>query len=343
MSRDAETPQTKGGRARADALTQEQRKEIARNAALARWEPNTPRATHEGAFNLGNARFSGAVLPNGLRLLTQATFLRALGRSRSPKAGTGVLSTVEGTPFFLQADILQPFISEDLLASTTPIFFIDLNGRKAVGYDARLLPNVADVYLKYRDACLAEGKPIAPRYANIIRACDAIMRGLATVGIVALVDEATGYQDVRDRQALQAILDLYLRKEFAAWAKTFPDDFYKEIFRLKKWQWMGMQKNRPQIVGRYTIDLVYSRLAPGIVKELRQRNPKDENGYRKSAHHQWLTADVGHPRLAEHLYGIIGLMRAHDDWDAFMKSVERAYPKRGPNLDMFIDQPAIAK
>jgi hypothetical protein len=62
------------------------------------------------------------------------------------------------------------------------------------------------------------------------------MRGLAHVGIIALVDEATGYQDVRDRLALQAILDAYLRKELAAWAKRFPEEFYRQIFRLRDWQ-----------------------------------------------------------------------------------------------------------
>ena len=76
-----------------------------------------------------------------------------------------------------------------------------------------------------------------------------LTRGLAHIGIIALVDEATGYQEVRDKLALQAILDAYLRKELAAWAKRFPDEFYREMFRLKGWQWQGMSVNRPQIVG----------------------------------------------------------------------------------------------
>lgn len=83
-------------------------------------------------------------------------------------------------------------------------------------------------------------------------------------------------------------------------------------------------------MAKYTNDLVYERLAPGIREELDRRNPKNEKGNRKVRYNQWLTADVGHPRLAEHLYGIIGLMRAFDrDWDEFMERVERAYPKRG--------------
>lgn len=100
-----------------------------------------------------------------------------------------------------------------------------------------------------------------------------------------------------------------------------------------------MRKNRPQLIGKITNDLAYNRLAPGVLKALRERNPKDARGYRKAKHHQWLTEDIGHPRLAEHLYGLIGLMRAHDDrtWYTFKKSLERAYPTRGSNLDLFID------
>jgi len=135
----------------------------------------------------------------------------------------GVLSTVDGTPFFLQAEALKSFISEDLSRSTAPIFFRNVSGKKMVGYDAELLPKVADVYLKMRDSCRSEGKPVPRQYQHIVQACDAVIRGLAHVGIVGLVDEATGYQKVRDEMALQAILDQFLKKEFAAWAKRFPE------------------------------------------------------------------------------------------------------------------------
>jgi len=75
-----------------------------------------------------------------------------------------------------------------------------------------------------------------------------------------------------------------------------------------------MAVNRPQSVGRYTKDIVYARLAPGVLKELEGRNPRDERGYRKSKHHQWLTHDVGHTALAQHLYAVIGFMHGDDDF-----------------------------
>ncbi len=328
MENDKNRDKVKAGHARAEALTPQQRKEIARRAALARWDMGVPHADFEGTFKIGNKTLLAAVLPNSKRLLTQATFLRALGRSRSPKAGRGVLSTVDGLPFFLQAETLKPFISEELLQSTTPIFFRTKSGQRMVGYDAELLPMVAEVYLKMRDNLLAQRKPIPRQYVHIIEACDMVMRGLARVGIVALVDEATGYQDVRDRQALQAILDKFLKKEFAAWAKRFPDEFYREIFRLRNWKWQGMKVNRPQVVAHYTNDIVYERLAPGILDELQRRNPKNVNGKREVKHHQWLTEDIGHPALAQHLYAVIGLMRIAETWENFKHLLDRAYPKQ---------------
>jgi P63C domain. len=329
----------KGGHARAESLSPEERTGIARRAALARWDAAIPQATHEGTLSIGGTVVAAAVLPNGKRLITQATFLRAIGRSRSPKGGTGVLATADSLPFFLQADTLKNFVSEELMEATTPIFFRTLSGKKGVGYDAQLLPKVADVYLKFRDACLQAGRAIPKQYEHIIRASDALIRGLASVGITALIDEATGYQEVRDRLALQAILDKFLRREFATWAKRFPDEFYREIFRLREWKWQGMKVNRPQVVAHFTKDIVYSRLAPGILKELEERNPKDDSGRRKTKHHQWLTEDVGHPALAQHLYAVIGLMRLSESWDEFKRLIDRAYPKRkdSAQLSLFND------
>jgi hypothetical protein len=78
--------------------------------------------------------------------------------------------------------------------------------------------------------------------------------------------------------------------------------------------------------------LVYERLAPGILRELEDRNPKDNRGRRKHKHHQWLTEDIGHPALSQHLYAIIGFMRASNSWKQFYDMVQRAFPKRGETL-----------
>lgn len=323
----------RGGFARAEVLSPEQRQEIARKAAASRWDAHLPAANYEGDFPIGETTVSCSVLADGTRIITQATFLRALGRSRSPKAGTGVLSTADDLPFFLQSDALQPFIPEELNEAIKPIFYRTKTGGKGVGYDAKLLPQVAEVYLKLRDALLAERKEIPAQYQRMILAADLLIRALANVGIIALVDEATGYQEVRGKQALQAILDAYLRKELAAWAKRFPDEFYHQIFRLRNWEWKGRAKNPPQAVAHYTKDIVYARLAPGIIEELERKNPS-ENGRRRAKHHQWLTEDVGHPALAQHLHAVISLMKISTSWNQFKAFLDQAHPKRGDTMQL---------
>jgi len=169
-----------------------------------------------------------------------------------------------------------------------------------------------------------------------------LVRGLAQTGIVALVDEATGYQQVRQRDALQAFLDRFLRKELAAWVKTFPDEFFSELFRLKRWQWRGTSR-RPGVVGKYINDLIYDRLGPGVLDELQRRNPVLESGRRRTKHFQWLTEDIGHPALAQHMYATIGFMRASNDWDEFKASFYRAFPKKGENLALALAPPVQSR
>jgi hypothetical protein len=72
----------KGGEARAAKLSSKRKKAIGKLAAEARWGAELPQATHDGALPIGDAVLAAAVLPNGKRLLSQGTFLRALGRSR---------------------------------------------------------------------------------------------------------------------------------------------------------------------------------------------------------------------------------------------------------------------
>jgi hypothetical protein len=303
-----------------------ERKEIARKAALARWNAGVLQARNEGDFTIGDIVVSAAVLPNGVRLLTQGTFLQALGRSRSPKAGTGVLSTVDGLPFFLQADALKPFISTELMASTTPIFYLDGSGRRSVGYDALLLPRVAEVYLKLRDDALGRGKSVPKQYDHIIRACDIVVRGLARIGIIALVDEATGYQDSRARDALARILEKFIADELRKWVKTFPDEFYKEMFRLRGWDWPPVSINKPAIVGRLTNQVVYERLAYGVLEELKRRTPRDAKGRTKHRYHQLLTQDIGHPKL-----------KVSKTWGQFENMLDQVAPKCGHTYKLPLD------
>ena len=206
-------------------------------------------------------------------------------------------------------------------------------------YKGEILPKVCEVYLAANDK-----GAILPSQRHILEQAYILMRGFAGVGIIALIDEATGYQDFRDRKELEAILDKYLRPYQSRWAIRFPDGFYKEIFRLKGWEWQGMRINRPQIVGHYTNDIVYARIAPGLLNELQQLNPADVVGERQHKHHQWLTDEFGQPELYTHLVGVMAIMktvtlnRPEQAWGEFMRRLQRAYPKKNMTFALDFDE-----
>jgi len=317
----------KGGIARAQALSKTKRREIATKAAVARWEgaSELPKATHgdpEHPLRIGTLELGCYVLDDGRRVISQRGIQAGIGMN----ASGGARRLLRNLKTFSDKGVDCKDLSSRI---ENPIRFVTINGPIAHGYEATALTDLCDVFLSARKAGV-----LKPSQLHIADQCEMLLKGFATVGIIALVDEATGYQEVRDRQALQEILDKYLRKEFAAWAKTFPDEFYREIFRLRGWVWKGMRVNRPQCVANYTRDLVYARLAPGILTELEQRNPIGDKGRRKAKHFQFLTDDVGHPALAQHLHAIIGFMRASDTWDQMLRMVNRAFPKRGDSLQL---------
>ncbi|MGC3990622.1 MAG: P63C domain-containing protein [Chthoniobacteraceae bacterium] len=123
-------------------------------------------------------------------------------------------------------------------------------------------------------------------------------------------------------------------KEYASWAKRFPDEFYLEMFRLKGWRWESLTSKKPPVVGKVTNEVVYQRIAPGILKELQHLNPIQPNGRRKVKHHQWLTTDVGHPALNQHLYAVCALMRANPDWKSFYHMLQITFPKQNEGVQL---------
>lgn len=319
---------SEGGKARAKQLTAARRSEIARQAAAARWTDRLHRATHDGSVPIGNAVIPCAVLDDGTRVLTQKEFMMALGRNPKPMGARN--TGFEQTPSILRGKAIKPFVSDELLASSRPVRFITRNGTLALGFRAEILPQVCDVFLQAREA-----EALPPNQQHIAKQAEILVRGLAHVGIIALVDEATGYQDARSRDALAKILEAFVTKELRKWVSTFPADYYKELFRLQQWPFPTLPKDRnkrPRIAGKITNDIVYDRLAPFVKAELHRLTPRDEKGRLKQKLFQRLTEDIGSPRLKEHLASVVALMKASDDWQQFMRSLNRALPKWDPNL-----------
>lgn len=267
------------------------------------------KATHEGVLRIGETNLDVAVLENGQRIIGQVAVFRALDR---PHRGT---MRIDQVPTFMDAKNLQPFVSDELLKVTSKVEYTGIDGKDAEGYDANILPLVADLYLRAREAdVLTTGQRETAFKAEIL------VRSLAKVGITALVDEATGYQYEREREELQTILKQYIAEELLPWQQRFPHEFYKQIFRLNGWPYtVSNLKARPSVVGKWTNKYIYRQLPKGVLEELKRLTPRDEEGKLKEHLHRRLTTDVGHTHLNNQIIQVVTIMKLSKSWRDFNK------------------------
>jgi len=332
------TGKAKGGKARAEKLTPQIRREIAIKAATERWNPEKkvlPKAEYRGFLKIADMKIPCFVLDDGRRVIsgrgiTAAIGMKGRGQGIARIAGHRIIEGIENNKLSV--------------AIQNPIKFTGRSPKIDIpsdGFEATVLQELCEAILRARDNNLLKTEQEI-RYGKY---ADILTRSFARVGIIALIDEATGYQADRPKDALQAYLSMIIRKELAAWAKKFPDEFYENIYKLKGWEWPGMQKNRFSVVAHYTRDLVYERIAPSLLEELESKSPKDDRGKRKNKFHQWLTEDVGDPMLAQHLHSLIMFQRLalanSYGWNRFVKMVDKVLTKKGSTLELPFPEPGL--
>jgi hypothetical protein len=323
----------KGGRARASVLSPSERASIASKAARVRWskdgEPSgglvrtapkgdaTPYSLFRGTLTINDIEFECHVLNDHRRVLTQREVVRALSGGRD----SGDLAR------YLQAN---PFYTDDLLEGRTVQFHAPTPSgavNAAIGYDAELLIEICDLYLKARDA-----NRLKANQRHLARMAETIVRACAKVGIYALVDEATGYQEVRARQALQLKLRAFIADEMHEWERMFPSDFWFELARLEGVRYSP--RNRPLRWGKYVMAFVYDAIDSDVGKELRQRNPNPQHGRN---HHQ-LLRDFGREKVNNQIQQVIAVMRMCDDMPEFKRAFDRVFKKASQQLEFdFLD------
>lgn len=320
------------GRARAESMSPERRREIARAAAVAKWGNLREAISSEGIVKVGDLELECYVLDDETRVLSRASFVRAIGRTGKVKGGRKFDEELQ-IPVFLTAENLKPFFPTDLAQNAKPILFT--NGEShMIGYRAELLPDVCDIFADAERAGALRANQL-----HIASACRLLSRGLTRVGIIGLIDEATGYQRERAADALARILEQFIAKELQPWVKTFPPEFYDELFRLRGLHFPKDTVKRPQYFGHLTNDVVYRRLAPGIVEELKKVTPKLPSGRRKHQYFRRLTEETGHPKLREHLASVMTVMMLSDDYDDFIRKLDRVKPRYGETLALPFDSP----
>ncbi|WP_334119934.1 P63C domain-containing protein [Limnobacter sp.] len=324
----------KGGKVKNAKMTADERKQLSEKMIAARKEnASLPTATHFGELKIGELVLPCAVLPDGSRVIAQGGITTAFGpvtggyqlRKKTDIDHDGVL------PPFLVASSLRPFIDNDLrtLVSKPKKYKDPRGGPLRLGVDASLLPKICEVWLKAHDA-----KALTKNQIAVAERANLLMRGLAHVGIISLVDEATGYQRDRAKDALAKILEAFVAKELQPYLKTFPADYYEHLFRLYGYEFPPKDKRpqwRPIFFGKITNEVVYNRLAPELLTELKKAANKAE---KKAKLYQWLSSDFGHPKLKDHLISIVALLKISRTPQQFRDFVNTVHPRFGDTLPL---------
>jgi hypothetical protein len=313
-----------GARAKNAKMTQEERKALSLKMVEAKKKRESlPKETHTGTLKILDLPCS--VLDNEKRVLS----MRRISEAFTGKVGGGMSERdgAQNLPRFLASVAMKPFISKDLMVRICPVEYAPVHGgRSAFGIEASLLPEICEVVLDAHHAGKLKNK-------NQAKVAELLLRGFARVGIIALVDEATGYQKDRARDALAKILEQFVAKELQPWVKTFPAEYYEHLFRLYGYPFPpdGKPNWRPQFFGTVTNNVIYARLAPELLPELKKAANKAE---KRGRLHQWLTNDIGHPKLREHLASIVTLLKISSTPDEFKVLVNRVHPKFGDTMQL---------
>ena len=192
------------------------------------------KAEYNGQIDLNGINITCAVLEDGTRVLSERSLSNALGVKGGGAHWQKKKQSDESAylPEYVSANYLKPFIDDKIKAKLkAPIKYVSKSGAIANGALAEVLPEVCHIWITAKK----NGALKAKTQIQIADNAYTILRGFAHIGIIALIDEATGYQYQRERDELQKILKKYISEELMPWQKKFPDIYYKELFRLNGW------------------------------------------------------------------------------------------------------------
>jgi P63C domain len=335
-----DTPQSKGGRARADALGKDMLRDIAASGGRARWarskklaaNGDLPLATHQGKMMVGSLDLDCYVLADGRRVFHKRGMAKALGM----KSGGGNVFMRAVKRKGLGSEIDQKLIDK----IENPIVFKPLTLDLAHGYDADVLVDVCKAVIR-----AAEADKLTSSQDGLVAQARILLQAFAKVGVTALIDEATGYQQVRDPNALRILVQQYIEAEKREWEKQFPDDYYDELNRIYGSKRLTMTgsgaviQNRPQHFANFTRSHVYRPLENGaVLEELDRINPKiDKKGTRRARFHQHLTLGYGIEKLKRQVSEVMTLMKVSDTVGQFKRLFAKRFPQGGTQLDFLED------
>jgi hypothetical protein len=336
-----ETPQSKGGRARADSLDKNTLRDIAASGGRARWAKSKelaaggdlPKATHQGKMIVGGLELDCYNLADGRRVFHKRGMARTLGM----KSGGGNVFMRAVKRKGLGSEIDDKLIEK----LENPIIFKPLTQDLGHGYEAEVLVEVCKAIIRAGDA-----DKLASSQDSLVAQAQILLQAFAKVGVVALIDEATGFQEVRDPDALRLLVQQYIEKEKREWEKQFPDEYYDELNRIYGSKCLtttgsgAVIQNRPQHFAGFTRSHIYHPLENGaVLEELDRINPKvGKNGTRRARFHQHLTQGYGIEKLKRQVNEVMTLIKVSDTISQFKRLFIKRFPQSGQQFSLNLDE-----
>lgn len=277
-----------------------------------------PEARWWGALVIGEGELPCYVLDDGRRLVsrTGATSLLS-GKSH------GNLGNYTGA--------LRQYLPDDFQDQLIEFSIQGVTNKTVRGMTAETFLDICTAYVHARD----DGETLTTeRQLELAAKAAMFLAACAKVGLIALIDEATGYQYDRAQDALQVKLRAFLEEEMRKWEKTFPDQLWQEFGRLTHWK--GSVTNRPKYWGKLVMELVYDYLDKDVADWLRENAPAPRKGQN---YHQWLTSQYGLMKLTEHLWMLIGIASTcHSILELRTKMAER-FGRQPVQYTLFMEPP----
>ena len=274
----------------------------------------SPFAKYSGSLSLGDKPVDCYVLDDKSRVISMRATVKAIANDDN-----GDLSKYVGVKS------LQPYIDATGISSKFVEFTIPGNPNKAKGITAETFLDICSAYV----SALTSGAPLTEKQRGIAINCSILLSACAKTGLIALIDEATGYQYDREEDALQVKIRAFISEELRAWEKTFPAELWEEFGRLTHWQ--GSLQQRPKYWGKLVLELIYDAMDPDVAKYLKENKPKPRHGLN---YHQWLSEDLGVRALTTHLNQVIGIAKTCNTMEELRHKVALYYGKEDLQLSM---------
>lgn len=292
-----------------------------------------PRATHWGELSIGEKDIPCYVLSNGDRVFSLKGIV------------VGLIGTEGGQLIeYLKVKALQPHLPSDLLPAENgeipALIKFDTGGEGFTKYATGIkVEKFNDLLKAYSNALIDHYQSgsdstkisLTDRQMQIATSALRFLQASAGVGLVALVDEATGYQYERAVDALQLKLKLFLEEDMRKWEKTFPDELWKEFGRLTNWK--GAAHQRPKYWGKLIMELIYGYLDHDVAKWLKENAPKPISG---QSYHQWLSGQYGLKKLSEHIWMVIGMASACHNMPELRQRMAEKYGRKQVQMTLYL-------